>query len=374
MRVRLWLLLTLPLVICACSTASSASPVAVVSPAPSPMHQTTAIPHFTQPPPPPPTCEDVGLALTPDFHPRSPGSGFKTGRAPSIEVRFDVLEVVDRADPSRTWAPDPDSLGRGDDVVGYIIGGREVPLPIYIGGNAEGIRLPIEITNTSAHLRITGGSSRDLEVRIEEGADGAPLPILTLPDIEATGFLDFELAWQDQCLIYRASATTRVRFVSRATIDACLREDDPSPYLDTLEEPAPEVDGVPTQFFTGSAGWVWREGILAVDGPIFGAFDPDAPVVTGTPGMTVSIVATEADLAFSSAYASFYRRGDVIDWDTSRHTPEPMAERRAREQPDGTFTVRLPSNPGRYVAIAGFGWHSPCMTGGSRAIFAVDVE
>lgn len=224
-------------------------------------------------------------------------------------------------------------------------------------------------------LRITGGSSRDLHVQIEEGPGGAPLPMLRLPDIEATGFLDFELAWQDQCLTYRASTTTRVRFVSRATIDACpAGERDPSPYLDTLSEPAPEVGGVPIRLFTGSAGWVWRDGIFAVDGPLFGAFDLEDPIVAATPGDTVSIVARDPDLAFSSAYLSFYRRGDVVGWDTSQRTPEPVAERRAQEQPNGTFSARLPSNPGRYVAIAGFGWHSPCMTGGSRAIFAVDVE
>jgi hypothetical protein len=363
-------------ILAACAApAASSSPVAVVSPEPSPTHQPTAIPHFTQPPPPPPTCEDLGFALTPDFDPPAAGSGFSTGRAPNIELRFEVIEVVDRADPTLTWTPDPDSLGRGDDVVGYIIGGREAPLPIAIGTSWLGERLPIEITSAIAHLRVVGGSSRDLPLRIEEGPGGTTLPILRLPDIETTGFLDFELAWQDQCLTYRASATTRVRFVSRAAIDACpAGAGDPSSYAETLREPAPEVGGVPIRLFTGSAGWVWKDGIIAVDGPLFGSFDPEAPVVAGTPGMIVSIVATDPDLAFSSAYPSFYRRGDVVGWDTSQDTPEPVVERRAREQPDGSFTVRLPSNAGRYVAIAGFGWHSPCMTGQSRAIFAVDVE
>jgi hypothetical protein len=363
------------LVIAGCAPAASSSPVAVVSPEPSPTHQPTAILHFTQPPQPPPTCEDLGFALTPDFDPPAAGSGFSTGRAPNIELRFDVIEVVDRADPTLTWTPDPDSLGRGDDVVGYIIGGRDAPLPIAIGTSWLGERLPIEITSAIAHLRVVGGSSHDVPLRIEEGPGGTTLPILRLPDIEATGFLDFVLAWQDQCLTYRASTTVRVRFVSRAAIDACPPgREDPSPYIEALEQPAPEAGGVPIRLMTSTVGWVWDNSALAVDGPIFGSFDPDATAATGAPGSSMRIAEANSDLAFSSVHVSFYRRAEIVGWDIHGDTPEPVVQRTANEQPDAAFRVRLPSDPGRYVAIAGFGWHSSCFTGQSRAIFAVDVE
>jgi hypothetical protein len=86
------------------------------------------------------------------------------------------------------------------------------------------------------------------------------------------------------------------------------------------------------------------------------------------------IAEANSDLAFSSVHVSFYRRAEIVGWDIHGDTPEPVVQRTANEQPDAAFRVRLPSDPGRYVAIAGFGWHSSCFTGQSRAIFAVDVE
>lgn len=362
------------LALAACSPIPSGSPVAIADPTPTASPTPTQVPRFTQPPPPPTqdpnTCDALGFAITTSFEP----ARASIERPHGLNLRLRVEHVVERADPNAKWSSPDGGQGRRRHDRGYLRGGRETPFLLSVSRNDRDNFLPAEPVSASVRLRLDDGREIDLPTRFatDEGPRGL---LVEIPDILATGVLEVRLDWQDRCLAYSGAGSQDVRIVQSAKVASCpASSEDPSFAIARLQEPAPEFGGVAVPLHTGTVSWVWDRSVLAVDAPIFFSWDRDQSPATGGAGDRLRFLETDRELTLDGLGVSFYRRRDVVAWLEGFRAIDPVVTRRPDIRADGTFDVRLPTDPGRYVATFGIGWGSDCFRGVFRGIISVDVE
>lgn len=321
----------------------------------------------------PESCEALEAVITNSYRPPSPGTGFYRSRGEHpADMEFRVTSVVDRANPEVTWSRDAGQPRRGEP--GWLPGDADLVTRIKFGRSSE--RLPIEILSAFGRLALDDGRTRDIRIRATTNAYGEPRLVVSIPDIEGTGVLAITAEWQHRCLAFVGTASRAVTVVPGDVVRACPEStNDAVRSVRALLEPAPELTGVPLDVHTTSVVWVWKGGGFSGQGDALGTWDRGAAGVFGPAGSTLALRSANPDLAFRSIGATYYHRADVVDWlDGNRARPRAIKHLEGMPIPDGSHVLPIPTDRGRYVAVLGLSWESPCLRGGSYALMSVDAR
>jgi hypothetical protein len=104
-------------------------------------------------------------------------------------------------------------------------------------------------------------------------------------------------------------------------------------------------------------------------------FDKDDPAFAATPGTTLRVVATNPALSLTDMEVRVYTRQSVARA-VKDYPPVGLVlvlERTPAQQADGSWRLRVPDAPGRYVATMAFDFDSKCSIGDAWAVVNIDV-
>jgi hypothetical protein len=297
----------------------------------------------------------------------------QAGAAPHIELRGAFgdrtidTEVITVRDLGGAPLELPDEPEPPEADLGSIGGGREITGWVGTGAGAAGPMLDVSIT---AELAIAG----ERAVPLDLGLSGTSLSF-ALPDVDAQARLDITVAFRDACYGYEASGSAAFLLGSSATVASCAF--DPAvglaPYLDDLLDQPILVGAVEVMPAFSGADARWAVGNAATDyGTLFPGWDREAEAVSGAPGASIVVSAAASDLELTGMRTQFYELGDALR--EHEIELEPIWTTDPPVRADGSFALRLPANPGRYVTATAVSWLAACASGVSIANFEVDVQ
>jgi hypothetical protein len=289
-------------------------------------------------------------------------------------MRIDVIRAVSVRDPGLVWTAEAQPpAGIGSDP---LLGGRDAEIDVWSEYYDESDEV-VEMRAVRATFQPRDGTALTVEVKIVPHENsGRPIGMMIVPDVDGTGILSVEVEWSDRCYEYTATGAREFTILSLAITSVCPQDmDQLSAYLDELRTPATEFDGMPIELlFSSGFARYWPDLNFSVSGPVLTSWDRQATGASGSSGTAVAIVPGDEDLRLREASVSFYRRGDVVDYLETFDSIDPVVRRDVNESEGGRLWVRLPGEPGRYVAMLAYHWRGPCANGGGVAVFSVDVE
>jgi hypothetical protein len=241
------------------------------------------------------------------------------------------------------------------------------------------------VTSLAASLTIEGRDPIKLDVEL--GADslgnvsGASVRI---PDRDASGTLDVEVAWYDTCFTYEGTVSTPARIYPESSVAGC-----PTGRTAAFDElgiafdPPILVNGVATDLQPWHfAGKVRDMAVIDPLPPYVGFTSATATIAAATDATTTVAYenpAIELDL-MDSPKVIFFERAPLLRWLDGGwiHGDEPEAPVVFRSKlvadDDGAFTFAAPPDPGRYAAEVTFFYDSACTVGSAGFVIGVDVR
>lgn len=259
---------------------------------------------------------------------------------------------------------------------GLLLGGYE--FLIHPLGYYEGYDTPLAMESASFVLRLEGQDPIELATHIVPGNENYDQFAVTAPDVSGIGTLAVELAWTDRCFRLEASGSVRVEVAPRAVTAECEMDEDV--YWDRLEA---LLDGsLLVGSSTLSVGSPFNEAKYqpynnpGIDASIVYGFDPKVPAITASPDSSIRIenLKPRLHLADELDVQVWTRRSVAVA--VRDYPPHGMIEvlhRRAVQQPDGSFRLPVPDEPGRYVATLSVNFDSKCTTGTMWSVVNLDV-
>ena len=265
---------------------------------------------------------------------------------------------------------------------GVLVGGHDLRMKVWVwySYDVHGEIGPLEVRGSGATLRADGHDPIDLDVDIAaRDVDAALWDVVVhdVPDWDARASLELSFRWRDRCFTYAArTPIDGIKLVGTATTAGCgmterRYEDDFSAALKA-----------PLQVGSGTARIVspWSKArYLPIDypgidvHPAFG-WDRDAAPIVAAPD-EILIVRREApgfELLDMGA-VGWTRKNFVDQSDVWPPKLEAVFHRSPERQPDGSFRLRVPSEPGRYVVTLSFPFDWTCGTGDVWSVFSLDV-
>jgi len=293
-------------------------------------------------------------------------------------AEFGPHRLVPREHSDVAFDVDPDpEIQRG-----LVVGGYDLPLEAWVwySYDVPGSLGPLEILGATTTVHPDGSDPIDLDVDIQARDVDAALWDVTVhdvPNLDARVSLELSITWRDRCFTYSARTTIdRLRLVSTATTAGCRMterqyDDDFSAALKT-----------PLQVGSRTARLVspWsRATYLPIDypgidvHPAFG-WDPDAAPIVAAPDEVLVVLRDAPGFELLDMAAVAWTRKDFVDQsDVWPPKLDPVLFRSPERQSDGSFRLKAPSEPGRYVVTLSFPFEWTCGTGSVWSVFSLDV-
>ena len=295
-----------------------------------------------------------------------------------VSTEFGPELVASREYPDRTFTFDPAPTAD----IELLPAGYAVPVNLWIAYDFDAVASigPISLTSVTAEIRVDGLGRKVLPVEwTKDGASDWGLVVDGVPDVDAVARVDLGIEWRDRCFTYSATTTLRdVQLVSTTTTAGCsLRK---KAYFDDLESAL----AAPLAVGSGEARLVspvnearYLPLISAgIDAHPAYAWDREGATVTAQPGEVLVVRRDLPGFELQGMASTVWTRRSVAeattDWPLQAPLEEIVAATAARE-PDGSFRLRVPDAPGRYVAALTFDFEWTCATGQAWAVFSLDV-
>lgn len=260
---------------------------------------------------------------------------------------------------------------------GQILGGHEfVAFPSM---TFDGHQNPQAMISAKVTLTPALGTPIVLPTRFIPGNVNFDQVAVTVPDMSGRAALAFDFVWADPCFRYEGSHALDVEVVPLSATNGCVLE---SPeYFDQVREllrASIKVGSVVPDAFspmnTGKFSLVQNEGIDAI---ILYAFDPAQAALKASPGAVLRVERVSPDLVLADQMQlRVWTRASVAKAVKS-YPPEGAVltlSRTPAKQADGSFKLRVPEAPGRYVATVELTYDSRCSSGTLWFVVNIDVE
>jgi hypothetical protein len=371
---RLSILAIASLVAAGCgATPNSPAPSTIALASPTPAPATIGPPAPSDPPPqlptPAPGCialdeadlEDLEVDLS-SAYPNGDGGlgGFSIGQ---VYAALDVTRVEELSGRKRSAVPPPPGVSNER---GLMLGGRQfVTFPSTWFDGHDNPQAMIEARVT---LMLDGESPLELPTRFVPGNENFDQVEVTVPDVGGRGRVELAFVWADPCFRYEAAGTIPVDVVPLARTAGC--ELDEERYWDELHK---LLDGsIAVAGTTPNVGSAFNESKFApyvnpgIDAFIGYMFDADAPEPNVPSGSTIRIerLKERVHLAEKLKVVIWTRRS--IAEAVTDYPPKGAVvvfEGRLERQPDGSYELPVPDDPGRYVVALSVEFDSRCTTG-----------
>jgi hypothetical protein len=262
------------------------------------------------------------------------------------------------------------------------VGGRRSYLELYYFD----LEWPWGWSLTSLSAKLILGNRDPIHLDAELGTDslgnvsGASVRI---PDRDATGTLEVEVAWYDSCFVYEGSVTTPVRIYPESSVAGC-----PTGRTAAFDElgiafdPPILVDGVAANILPWEFAGKVRDMAVIDPLPPYVGFTAETTTIAAETNATITVAyenpAIELRLT-DSPKVVFFERDPLLRWLDGGwiHGDEPEAPVVFRSKlvarDDGTFTFTTPPDPGRYVAEVTFSYDAACTLGTAGFVIGMDV-
>jgi hypothetical protein len=295
-----------------------------------------------------------------------------------ISTEFGPELVVSREYPDRTFTFDPAPAPE----VGLLPAGYAVPVNLWIVYQFDAIASigPISLTSVTAEIRIHGIGRKVLPVEwAKDGPTDWGLIIRGVPDVDAAASVDLGIEWRDRCFTYSAMTSLRdVQLVSTTTTAGCSMKK--KSYFDDLTAAL----AAPVAVGSGEARLVspvneakYLPLISAgIDAHPAYAWDREGATVTAQPGEILVVSRDQPGFELLGMTSTVWTRRSVAEATTDWPPQAPLevvVQATPAREPDGSFRLRVPDEPGRYVAALTFGFDWTCATGQAWAVFSLDV-
>ena len=285
--------------------------------------------------------------------------GFSIGH---VDAQLALTRITELSGERRSTVAPPVTLSNGR---GQMLGGREfVTFPSFDRfGETQ------TIVEASVTLTLDGGTPIDLPVRIVPGNPILNQAAVSVPDLAGPGSVNLNMSWTDDCFRYDATGTIPVDVVPLRETAGC--ELDEQLYWDELE--ALLDDSIVAGGTKPNVGSAFNESRFApylnpgIDAFIGYMFDPDAPELVVPVGGTVQIEngkPRRLDLGERMKVIIWTRRSVAqAVKDYPPHGLVEVVQGRLQQQPDGSYALPVPTEPGHYVAALSVQFESKCSTG-----------
>jgi len=349
------------------SGSAAPTPTPSSTPLPAPTRAWSTLAPLTSPAPGCTALADIDLGRLEvelsSLYPSGNGGfgGFSLGH---VNGRLQVTRVTELSGEAASAVPPPVTLGGAR---GQMLGGREfVTYPSTFGDGSYG---PQKMIKARVTLSLADASPIDLPTRFVPGNENFDQVAVAVPDVSGRGEITLEFEWVDDCLRYEASRTIPVDVVPLAETAGC--ELDEQLYWDDLGallDRSISVGGM-----TPRTGSPFNESRYApyvnigIDAFIGYMFDPKAPELSVASGTTVRIENLKPrrlDLVGRIKVITWTRRS--VSTAVKDYPPNGLVEVstvRLEAQPDGSFELPVPDEPGRYVVAVSVDFESSCSTG-----------
>jgi hypothetical protein len=285
-----------------------------------------------------------------------------------------VTRLEQRSGEPVSVTPPPRDINNNG--VGLVLGGHDFVIkPEYY---YEGYNPPITMESATATLTIDGAQPIALPTRFVPGNENFNQVAVSVPDVAGHGRLAIAMTWTDRCFRLDASGSTRVGVVPTSTTAGCELEE--AAYWkqlgSLLDHPltvaSRQVRAMSPRNESRYAPYL-NPGI---DAFIAYLFDKDDPAFAAAPGSTLRVEATNPALTLTDMKVAVFTRQSIAQA-VKGYPPNGtvlVLERTPAQQADGSWRLRVPDVPGRYVATMSFHFDSKCTTGDVWAVVNVDVS
>jgi hypothetical protein len=284
-----------------------------------------------------------------------------------------VTRLTDRAGQERcSTPPSPELL----DQRGQILGGHEFityPSTSFAGHSNPQAMLAAKVT-----LTLDGGAALDLPTRFIPGNENFDQVAITVPDVAGPGVLRLKFVWADRSFRYEGSSTIAVNVVPLSATEVCVL--DSSGYFEQIGDllrHSIEVNSVSQHAFspfnTSKFAPFENPGIDAI---IVYGFDPDKPSITAEAGTALRIERVSDELTLGNEMNLWVWTRPSVAKAIKDYPPEGsvlVLSRTPVKHADGTFRLRVPQDPGRYVAGVELTYDSQCSSGTLWFVVNIDV-
>jgi hypothetical protein len=296
--------------------------------------------------------------------------GFSLGPTYS---QLQVTRVTERSGQQRSVTPPSRGLL---DERGQLLGGHEfITFPFT---SFDGHSNPQAMVAAKVTLTLDGGAAIELPTRFVPGNVNFDQVAITVPDVAGPAILHLEFVWADTCFRYEGSRAIPVDVVPLSATKGCVL--DMSGYFEqvgSLLRDSVRVESVPQRGFspfnTAKFGPFQNEGI---DAMIEYAFDPDDTSITAVPGSALRIDEVSDDITLGDDMTLWVWTRASVAKAVKGYPPAGtvlVLSRTPVKQADGSFRLRVPQDPGRYVAGVQLTYDSQCSSGTLWFVVNIDV-
>lgn len=375
------ILAIVPLVAAACGSTPLASADLSTAPSTNPPASSASSP--TAGPSIPPTLADSCDGLPADYAP--PTITFEP-HIGHLSLTFGAERVVPHEFPDATFAFDPVVY---DQEVRDVPAGFDVPMAVslfYSGVNRDAMA-PIELVSLSITVEIEGLPSVPLTLETDRrGVDWWDAVASGVPDLDGTASVEFAAEWTDRCFNYSGHARLEgVSLFSTTRTAGCRISPDQDVFWDELNDTFGDpifVDGQPVDVFwqKAEARYVPVGGPGGDSAPAYASWDRAAAPVVADPSAVLAVAQSTPAFELPTMVSYFFDRADIIaalevlGQTYPPPNPDFVSRREPARQPDGSFNLRVPKSPGRYMAWLDFTFSSRCATGRAWSVFSVTVR
>jgi hypothetical protein len=296
--------------------------------------------------------------------------GILPGRAGAI---MDVTRVTELTGAGRSATPPAHERPHDR---GLVLGGHD--FIVFPSTWFDGHVNPLAMISARVTLDLEGQSSIELPTRFVPGNENFDQVAVTVPDADGRGTLSMEFVWADPCYRYEASTTIPVDVVPLSATAGCALEG--QAYFDQLRAllgGSLLVGSATVHAFSprneAKFGPWYNPGI---DAFIVYAFDRDDPAIVAAPGSALTLAQASSDITIGNDMTlTVWTRASVAKAikDYPPFGTVVVLSRTPVKQADGTFRLRVPQDPGRYVAGVELTYDSQCSSGTLWVIVNIDV-
>ncbi len=320
-----------------------------------------------------PSCDLAGIEVTlgsVDADGNGGNQGFSLGPTYGEMQVTRVAERSGRVRCSRPPSQEP------PDQRGQILGGHE--FITYPSTSFDAHTNPQAMLTARATLTLDGGTPIDLPTRFIPGNVNFDQVAITVPDVSGPGVLLLEFAWADRNFRYEASSEITVNVAPLSATEGCAL--DSTGYFEQVRDRLRHsitVDAEPQNAFspfnTSKFTPFANEGIDAI---ILYAFDPDAASIAASSGAALRIEDVSDEITLGEQMRLWVWTRASVAKAVTDYPPEGtvlVLSRTPARQADGSFRLRVPQDPGRYVAGVELTYDSQCSSGTLWFVTNVDV-
>jgi len=226
-------------------------------------------------------------------------------------------------------------------------------------------------------LTIDGGQPMTLPTHFVPGNENFNQVAVSVPDVAGHGRLAVDMTWTDKCFRLAASGSIRVGVVpTSVTADCALEEAAYWKQLGSVLDHPLTVDSREVRTTSPRNESKYTQNINpGIDAFIAYLFNKDDPAFEATPGSAFRVEAPNPALTLTDMHLAVFTRQSIAQAvkDYPPFGTVLVLERTPAPQADGSWRLRVPDEPGRYVATMSFDFESKCTTGEVWAVVNVDV-